>query len=87
MGCIHEIEDGVGRIRFMGIDDGHQKHGIGQAIVRNLEEYAVAQGWNSIRLWARETAITFYENLNYNIIGDGYTIFGVIHHKIMEKII
>ena len=40
VGCIHEIEDGVGRIRFMGVDDDYQKQGIGKAIVKLLEEYA-----------------------------------------------
>ena len=85
VGCIHEIEDGVGRIRFMGVDDDYQKLGIGQTIVHKLEEYASTQGWDKIRLWAREGATYFYEKLGYEIVGDGYTIFGVIKHKIMEK--
>ena len=85
VGCIHEIEDRVGRIRFMGIDDDHQKQGIGQTIVKLLEENAKSKNWNRVRLWARENAVNFYLNLGYTIIADGELLFGVIKHKIMEK--
>ncbi len=85
VGCIHAIEDGVGRIRFMGVDDDYQKQGIGQAIVKLLEENAKSKNWNKIRLWAREIAINFYLNLGYKTVADGELLFGVIKHKIMEK--
>ena len=85
IGCVQLFEDGVGRIRFMAVADGYQKQGIGQAIVYKLENYAAQQRWTKIRLWARESAITFYKNIGYEIVGDGYTIFDVIHHKVMEK--
>ena len=85
VGCIHEIEDGTGRIRFMGIDDEYQKQGIGQNIVKLLEEKAKSNNWNIVRLWAREIAVNFYINLGYKIMADGELLFGVIKHKIMEK--
>jgi N-acetylglutamate synthase-like GNAT family acetyltransferase len=85
VGCIHELEDGVGRIRFMGVEDEFQNHGIGKKIVRLLEDYALEQGWTKIWLYAREIAWNFYINLEYKIIGDGELLFGVIKHKIMEK--
>ncbi|MCJ7801353.1 MAG: GNAT family N-acetyltransferase [Candidatus Marinimicrobia bacterium] len=85
VGCIHKIEDGVGRIRFMGVDDDYQKMGIGRSIVKLLEENAKSNNWNKVRLWAREIAIDFYLNLGYKIVSDGELLFGVIKHKIMEK--
>ena len=85
VGCIHEFENGVGRIRFMGVDDDFQKQGIGQTIVKLFEENAKSNNWDKVRLWAREIAINFYLNLGYNIVGDGELLFGVIKHKIMEK--
>ena len=85
VGCIHELDDGVGRIRFMGVDDDYQKQGIGQTIVKLFEENAKSNNWDKVRLWAREIAINFYLNLGYNIVGDGELLFGVIKHKIMEK--
>ena len=85
VGCIHELEDGVGRIRFMGVDDEFQNHGIGKEIVRLLEDYALEKRWKMIWLYAREIAWDFYVNLGYKIIGDGELLFGVIKHKIMEK--
>ena len=40
VGCIHELENGIGRIRFMAVDDDFQKQGIGYMIVKLLEENA-----------------------------------------------
>ena len=85
VGCIHELEDGVGRIRFMGVDNEYQNHGIGKKIVGLLEEYAHKKEWKKIWLYAREIAWDFYINLGYKIKGDGELLFGVIKHKIMEK--
>lgn len=85
VGCIHELEDGVGRIRLMAVDNDFQKQGIGDAIVKLLEDNAKSKKWSKVRLWARESAVSFYEKSGYEIVGDGYTIFDVIKHKIMEK--
>ncbi len=85
VGCIHKLEEGVGRIRFMAVDDDFRKQGIGQNILKLLEKNAKSKNWNKVRLWAREPAINFYLNLGYKIIGDGELLFGVIKHKIMEK--
>lgn len=84
-GCIHELEDGVGRILLMTVDENYQKRGIGKTIITKLEDYAVGQNWHTIRLWARKNAIDFYNKINYKIVADGYLLFGVIEHKIMEK--
>lgn len=85
VGCIHEIEDGVGRIRFMAVDDDYQKQGIGEAMVNLLEKYAIEKKWNKVLLYAREIAVNFYLKLGYKIIDNGEPLFGVINHKIMEK--
>lgn len=83
--CIHKLEKGVGRIRFMGVDDEYQNHGIGKKMMEILEDYAYKQNWTKIWLYAREIAWDFYLNLGYKIIGNGELLFGVIKHKIMEK--
>ena len=85
VGCIHEIEDNIGRIRFMGVDDEFQKCGVGKKMVELLEDFAIKQGWKKVRLWAREIAWDFYLKLGYKVIADGELLFGVIKHKIMEK--
>jgi len=85
IGCIHEMENGTGRIRFMGVDDKCQNRGIGKAMMKLLEDYARDQKWNKVWLYAREIAWDFYLKLGYNIIADGELLFGVIKHKIMEK--
>ena len=85
VGCVHELEEGVGRIRFVGVDDEYQKRGIAKEMMQRLEDYAREQGWQKNRLWAREIAWDFYLKLGYVSIAKGETLFGVIKHKIMEK--
>ena len=85
VGCIHEIDGNIGRIRFVGVDEEYQKRGIAKQIMQILEDYARVQGLKKIRLWAREIAWDFYLGQGYKIIGDGDLLFGVIKHKIMEK--
>lgn len=85
VGCIHEIENGVGRIRFMAVEDELQGQGIGKKIMELLENYARKKKWVKIWLYAREIAWDFYLDQDYSIIGDGELLFGVIKHKIMEK--
>jgi len=85
VGCIHELEENVGRIRFVGVSEENQKRGIAKEMMIILENYAHEQGWKKIRLWAREIAWDFYFKLGYVSIAKGETLFGVIKHKIMEK--
>ncbi len=85
IGCIHEIDGNIGRIRFVGVDEEYQKRGIAKQIMQILEDYACDQGWKKIRLWAREIAWDFYLKLDYVMIANGELLFGVIKHKIMEK--
>ena len=44
VGCIHEIDGNIGRIRFVGVDDEYQKRGIAKQIMQILEDYARVQG-------------------------------------------
>ncbi len=85
VGCIRFITDDTAQIRFMGVAPTYQNQGVGKAILTELEQYAAENNCKKIKLFAREIAVPFYLNSGYTIIGDGYTLFETIHHKVMEK--
>ncbi len=75
------------QIRYMAVDEAYRGHGIGSMILEQLEDYAQSQGAKRISLNAREAAIEFYLHHRYHITGDAHTLFHVIHHKSMQKIL
>jgi predicted GNAT family N-acyltransferase len=87
VGRIHEVSAGQWQIRYMAVDEGYRGQGIGAMILRQLESHAQSQSAKQIILNARETAIGFYSRHGYQVCGDAPTLFGVIKHKYMQKIL
>ena len=87
VGRIHANTSDEWQIRYMAVDEGYCGQGIGSMILKSLEGYAQLQGAKCITLNARETAVNFYLRHNYRITGDAHTLFGVINHKSMQKIL
>lgn len=85
VGCIKLITEDTAQVRFMGVSPLNEKQRIGRAILAALENHAVENHRTGIKLFAREIAIPFYLKCGYAIIGDGYTLFDTIRHKLMEK--
>jgi GNAT superfamily N-acetyltransferase len=96
MACLNDrIPIGIGRlhlnspheaqIRFMAVEDGYQKKGIGSLIIKELERIALEAGASYIVLNSRDTAIPFYEKHGYNNINQTLTLFGSIPHHVMRK--
>ncbi len=85
VGCIYKIENDVMQVRFMAISQEYNQNGIGRLILRELEDYAERNNTEKIKLYAREVAVPFYLKSEYKIVRDGYTLFGTIKHKLMEK--
>jgi len=87
VGRIHFPAADTAQIRFMATKKQFRHLGIGSAIVKRLERFAEARGVQVVTLTAREVAVTFYEGLGYSVCGDAHTLFGVIKHKKMEKLL
>ena len=74
------------KMRQVAVKESYQGKGVGKQLVIASEAYAKLNGFEKIVLHARATAIPFYTNLNYEIIGDTFLEVG-IEHKKMEKVI
>ena len=67
---LHFIDEKICQIKYLAVYEDSQKIGIGKKLVREAEEYSLNNNFTKIFLESRKTAVNFYKNLNYNIIGD-----------------
>jgi thioesterase domain-containing protein len=74
-----------GKIRFMAVSEKTQGQGLGQQIVKALEQQASQLGMKEITLNARENAIGFYQKLGYKKVTFSHTLFDEIKHYTMVK--
>ncbi len=87
IGRLQYNSDSEAQIRYMAVDDGYERQGIGKMIVEALEEEALKTKHHNIVLDAREPAVGFYENLGYEIKEKSYLLFNSIQHYKMLKCI
>ncbi len=82
---LHKNNEEEGQIRYLAVEEGYRNQRIGSKLVRYIEGFATCLGIKSIMLNARKTAKEFFEQLEYEIIGEGPLLFDEIEHFIMHK--
>jgi predicted GNAT family N-acyltransferase len=85
VGRLHSVTGTCGQIRYMAVDRTQRSHGVGQAILRELENHALGSGLEEIKLNSRQDAVPFYEKNGYEVLGPSHTLFGTIPHFEMRK--
>lgn len=73
------------QIRGMAVLDQHQKKGLGNLLINCVEKHAESQNASLIWFNARETAVRFYEKLQYTTFGPAFEIKNVGVHYVMCK--
>jgi predicted GNAT family N-acyltransferase len=74
------------KMRQVAVEESSQKMGVGRQLVNASETFARQQGFDTMELNARETAVPFYLKLNYKIVGERFEEVGIPHFK-MKKIL
>lgn len=77
-------ENGRLKMRQVAVAEKHQLKGIGQAMILHSEQWGQDNGFHTMFCHARDTAVPFYQKMNYDIIGDEFEEVG-IKHWLMEK--
>jgi len=78
------LEKNTFHMRQVAVAEAFQSRGIGSQLVRASEQLAKALGGTKMILNARDTAITFYKKLDYEVVGDEFVEVGIPHYM-MEK--
>ncbi|MBN2891989.1 MAG: GNAT family N-acetyltransferase [Bacteroidales bacterium] len=81
---LKKINDKILKMRQVAVDENRQGQGIGKQMVIFSEKYAKQNGFTLIELNARDTAIPFYQSLDYKIVSEEFFEVGISHKK-MEK--
>ena len=79
--------DKVLKMRQVAVGIESQSKGIGTLLVQTSEVFAHARGYETIELNARDTAIHFYEKLNYQKVGEAFIEVNIPHFKMIKKLI
>ena len=77
------IQNKIGIISQMAIDENHQKKGLGSEILKGLVAYCETHNVSKITLSARESALEFYKKFSFVPVGEKYPSkkTAIIHQK------
>lgn len=85
-GCliIRKLNATRAKLRQMAVSEKLQGKGIGAKLIAAAEETLIQKTITSIELNARATAVSFYEKLGYQTVGETFMEVG-IPHLLMQK--
>ncbi|HHX67893.1 MAG: GNAT family N-acetyltransferase [Miniphocaeibacter sp.] len=66
---LHPLDKEEIQIKYLAVYDDSRGLGIGKKLVLETEKYALNNNFKKIFLESRDSAVNFYEKLNYKIIG------------------
>jgi predicted GNAT family N-acyltransferase len=74
------------KMRQVAVDEAVQKTGVGQQLVAASEALGRVRGFDIMELNARETAVPFYQKLDYSVVGERFEEVGIPHFKMTKKL-
>lgn len=74
------------KMRQVCIKNEYHKKGIGFKMMLFAEKWAKENHYNEIYCHARNNALAFYQNLNYQIEGDYFEEVGLKHYKLVKSL-
>jgi predicted GNAT family N-acyltransferase len=72
------------KMRQVAVEPNQQGQGIGKKMVSFSEQWAKENGYKTIELNARKTAVPFYLNLAYEIEGSEFEEVGIPHSRMFK---
>jgi len=75
------------RMRQLIVAEQCQRQGIGTALVARTESFARELGFPEMVMYARETAVAFYERLGYEKEGEGFIEVTIPHFFMRKRLI
>lgn len=88
LGCLvmKPLSDTLVKMRQVAILSDYQSKGVGTALVKFAEVYVKQLGYKSIELNARDTAVPFYQKLDYSKVGPEFEEVGLKHFRFEKQI-
>ena len=74
------------QMRQVAVEEGLQRQGLGKQITKYSEEFALDKGFTLIKVHARDIAVDFYLNMDYQIIDEAFTEVGIVHRRMIKQL-
>lgn len=89
VGCciLTPVDKKIVQLRQMAVQSERQGRGIGRVIIAFAEQYARDNGFTTMMMHARKTAIDFYRKLGYEILGEAFLEVGIPHYEMRKLLI
>jgi hypothetical protein len=75
------------KMRQVVVREGYKGKGYGSKLVLHAEQWAIGQGYSEFVLHARESAVTFYKRMNYDILSERFMEVNIPHFKMGKKLV
>ncbi|WCT53858.1 GNAT family N-acetyltransferase [Paenibacillus kyungheensis] len=83
---LRPIDQQVIQMKQVAVSETVRGKQVGKKLVELAEQIAIAKGYRTIILHARENAIPFYKKLHYSSVGEPFTEVGIKHSKMIKHI-
>ena len=74
------------KMRQVAVDEASRRLNIGTELVLFAEEHSKKNGFSTMLLNARKTAVGFYEKLGYEKIGEEFLEINIPHFKMRKRL-
>ena len=81
-----QINEDLLKMRQFAVAENMRLLKIGTQLVHYAEKYATLHGFTTIILNARESAMPFYQKLDYNIVSDIFLEINIPHYKMSKSL-
>lgn len=78
--------DGYGKVERICVVKSERGTGAGKALMDKIEAFTKEKGINKLKLHAQTHAISFYSNLEYEIVSDEYVEAGIPHRTMTKSL-
>lgn len=83
---LYQKNDTTFKVQRVAVSLDFRKQNLGNQLMLEIERYAKEKQVNQLILDAQDHALSFYEKLGYQIVGDSFMDAGIPHHKMVKRL-
>lgn len=83
---LYQKNDTTFKVQRVAVSLDFRKQNLGNQLMLEIERYAKEKQVNQLILDAQDHALSFYEKLGYQIVGDSFMDAGIPHHKMVKTL-
>lgn len=88
IGCcvLSPVDEQLVQLRQMAVIEAQQRSGLGREIMAFAEKESRRNGFTTLMMHARKTAVPFYERLGYQIVGEEFLEVSIPHFEMQKRL-